>query len=204
VGAVTVGVADDHPAFRDGLAAVLGEGFRVCFTTADAATTIAAVVASPPQVLLCDLQMPGGGLAVVAACRELTRVVILSVTEVGPSVVGAIAAGAIGYLPKTTPTETLRTEVRRAAAGYPVMSPALAVLLGAEYRRLARSHGVNPLTDREAQVVSLVATGATYAQIATELYVSLNTVQRHIQRIFAKVGVRRRAELARWADRHLT
>ncbi len=200
---VRVVLADDHPIWRDGVRADLGEGFEVVAEAGTAEEAIAAVKATSPDLVVCDLTMPGGGIKVARACGEATRIVILTVSEAERDLLDAVAAGAVGYLVKSTPGRELRAALLRAAAGEPVFSPSLAALVLGEFRRLAKSAtGANPLSEREREVLQLVARGHTYRQVGTELYISEKTVENHVRNILAKLHLSRKQELIRYAVEH--
>ncbi len=111
-------LADDHAIWRDGVRADLGEDFRVVGEAADAAEAIDVIRHHHPDLVVCDLAMPGGGgLAVAKACAGETRIVMLTVSEAERDLLDAVAAGAVGYLVKSTPPAELRAALRRAAAG---------------------------------------------------------------------------------------
>src|SRR5215203_6544451 len=134
----TVVLADDHAIWRSGVRADLGDDFRVVGEAGDAPTAIQVIWANRPDLVVCDLGMPGGGgLAVTRECGELARIVVLTVSEAERDLLDAVAAGAVGYLVKSTPPDELRAALRRAAAGEPVFSPALAGLVLGEFRRLS-------------------------------------------------------------------
>jgi DNA-binding NarL/FixJ family response regulator len=140
--AVRVVVADDHPIWRSGLRADLGSNFHVIGEAGDADEAIELVRSLDPDLVVCDLHMPGGGgLKVARACGEDTHIVMLTVSEQERDLLDAIAAGANGYLVKSTPPEELRRELWRAAKGEPVFSPALASLVLGEFRRMAKAAG---------------------------------------------------------------
>ncbi len=127
--AVRVIVADDHPVWRSGVRADLGAGFDVVAEAGTATEAIEAIREHHPDVVVCDLHMPdGGGIAVAKACGEETRIVMLTVSEQERDILDAVAAGAVGYLVKSTSGPELRAAIQRAAAGEPVFSPALAAL----------------------------------------------------------------------------
>jgi DNA-binding NarL/FixJ family response regulator len=201
---VRVLLADDHPIWRDGVRADLGEGFEVVGEADDAPAAIAAVDALRPDLVVCDLQMPGGGgLAVVRACAERTRIVMLTVSEQERDLLDAVAAGAVGYLTKSTPGDELRDALRRAAAGEPVFSPSLAMLVLGEFRRLAKdATGTDPLTEREREVLQHVARGYPYREIGAQLHISPKTVENHVRNILAKLHLNRKQELIRYAVEH--
>ena len=197
-------VADDHAIWRSGLRAELGEGFWVVDEAADADEAIEKVQRHKPDLVVCDLHMPGGGGTKVAkACAELSRVVILTVSEAERDLLDAVAAGAVGYLVKTTPPDDLRRALRRAADGEPVFSPQLASLVLGEFRRMAKASGpVQPLSDREREVLQHVARGHTYREIGETLFIAEKTVENHVRNILGKLHLNRKQELIRFALEH--
>ena len=200
---VTVVLADDHPIWRDGVRADLGEGFRVVGEAGTADEAIAAIRAERPALVVCDLHMPGGGgIKVAKTCGEETRIVMLTVSEQERDLLDAVAAGAVGYLVKSTPPAELRDALTRAAAGEPVFSPALASLVLGEFRRLAKGAGASPLSDREREVLQLVARGHRYKEIAAELFIAEKTVENHVRNILGKLHLSRKQELIRYAVEH--
>jgi len=109
VGVIRVVLADDHPIWRSGVRSDLGDGFEVVGEAATAPEAVAVVRASAPDLVVCDLHMPGGGgLAVVRACAPAVRIVMLTVSEAERDLLDAVAAGAVGYLVKSTPPDELR------------------------------------------------------------------------------------------------
>ena len=201
---VTVVLADDHPIWRSGVARDLGDGFRVVGEAADADETITQIRAHRPDLVVCDLHMPGGGgIKVARACGEETRIVILTVSEQERDLLDAVAAGAAGYLVKSIPADELRRNLVRAARGEPVFSPALAALVLGEFRRMAKqSSGAQPLSEREREVLQLVARGHTYKQIGAELFIAEKTVENHVRNILSKLRLSRKQELIRYALEH--
>jgi DNA-binding NarL/FixJ family response regulator len=201
---VRVVLADDHPIWRDGIRADLGGGFEVVGEASDAPTAIEVIGRTAPDLVVCDLQMPGGGgIAVVRACGEATRIVILTVSEQERDLLDAVAAGAVGYLTKSTPGDELRAALGRAAAGEPVFSPHLAMLVLGEFRRMAKqATGTDPLTDREREVLSLVARGYPYKEVGAQLHIAAKTVENHVRNILGKLHLERRQELVRYAVEH--
>jgi len=204
VGAVIrVVLADDHALVRSGLKAELGEDFTVVGEADDADGAIDVIAAHQPDLVVCDLQMPGGGgIAVVRESATVAPIVILTVSEAERDLLDAVAAGAAGYLLKTTPPDELRAALRAAAAGEPVFSPSLAALVLGEFRRLAASAGTNPLTEREREVLTHVARGATYAEIGREMGISPRTAENHVRNILGKLHLSRRSDLVRYAVDH--
>jgi DNA-binding NarL/FixJ family response regulator len=196
-------LADDHDIVRSGLRAELGERFQVVGEADDAPGAIDVIAAHRPDLVVCDLHMPGGGgLAVVTASATIAPIVILTVSEAERDLLDVVAAGAAGSLLKTTPTAQLRAELERAAAGEPVFSPSLAGLVLGEFRRLAKAAGSNPLSEREREVLTYVARGAPYAEIGRELGISPRTAENHVRNILGKLQLSRRSDLVRYAVDH--
>ena len=205
-GVIRLVVADDHPIWRSGIRTDLGDGFEVVGEAADAGTTITAVRQLRPDVVLCDLHMPGGGgIAVAEAVAAQCPVVILTVSESERDVLDAVAAGAVGYLVKSARPEELRAALVRSAAGEPVFSPQLAALLIGEYRRLATGGPAGstlPLSEREREVLAHIARGESYKAVGEALFISPKTVENHVRNTMAKLHLSRRHELIRWAVDH--
>ncbi|CAN5535154.1 response regulator transcription factor [soil metagenome] len=197
-------LADDHAIVRSGLRSELGPPFQVVGEADDAPGAIDVVEARRPDLVVCDLNMPGGGgRVVVAACAAICPVVILTVREAEQDLLDAVAAGAAGYLLKSTSPTDLRTALELAAAGEPVFSPSLAALLIGEFRRLSRAAGSgSPLSEREREVLQLVARGRTYIEIGQQLTISPRTVENHVRNILGKLHLSRQADLVRYATDH--
>jgi DNA-binding NarL/FixJ family response regulator len=207
---VTVLVADDHPMWRDAVARDLTEaGFSVVATADDGPSAVHRTLATRPAVLVLDLNLPGlRGDEVCAAILQAglpTRVLILSASGEQKDVLAAVKVGATGYLLKSASRETFVAAVRDTAAGRAVFTPGLAGLVLGEFRRLAsgtpaaRDQEELGLTDRETEVLRLVATGMSYKQIAAHLFISHRTVQNHVQNTLNKLHLHNRVELARFA-----
>ncbi|MGZ4718140.1 MAG: LuxR C-terminal-related transcriptional regulator [Acidimicrobiales bacterium] len=201
---VRVVLADDHPIWRSGVRADLGELFHVVGEAGDADEAVAVIVRTRPDLVVCHLHMPnGGGIKVARTCGEQTRIVMLTVSETERDLLDAVAAGAVGYLVKSTPPDELRTALWRAANGEPVFSPALAALVLGEFRRMSRSEGsTDPLSPREREVLQYVARGHTYREIGEELFISTKTVENHVRNILGKLHLNRKQELIRYALDH--
>ncbi|MBE1499727.1 DNA-binding NarL/FixJ family response regulator [Amycolatopsis lexingtonensis] len=209
---ISVMVVDDHPIWRDGVARDLTEhGFDVKATApdADAALRIARTVR--PDVVLMDLNL--GTTSGVDATREITaalpstKVLVLSASGEHKDVLEAVKAGASGYLVKSASAAELVDAVHRTAAGDPVFTAGLAGLVLGEYRRMADAGdtaGAEPprLTERETDVLRLVAKGLTARQIAERLVLSHRTVENHVQSTLRKLQLHNRVELARYAIEH--
>ena len=128
---------------------------------------------------------------------------ILTVSEAERDLLDAVAAGAAGYLVKTTPSEELRRALWKAAHGEPVFSPQLAALVLGEFRRMSKaSSGAQPLSAREREVLQLVARGHTYKEIGSRLFIAEKTVENHVRNILGKLHLSRRQELIRYALEH--
>ncbi|MEM7272903.1 MAG: response regulator transcription factor [Actinomycetota bacterium] len=201
---VTVVLADDHPIWRSGVRADLGENFHVVGEAGDATEAIEVIGRTSPDLVVCDLHMPnGGGIAVAKACGEKTNIVMLTVSEAERDLLDAVAAGASGYLVKSTPPDELRAGLWKAANGEPVFSPQLASLVLGEFRRLSRDAGeAQPLSDREREVLQYVARGHTYREIGEELFIAPKTVENHVRNILGKLHLNRKQELIRYALEH--
>ena len=202
--AVRVVLVDDHPIWRSGVRADLGESFHVVGEAGDADEAIEVIRSTRPDLVVCDLHMPdGGGIKVAKACGEDTKVVMLTVSEAERDLLDAVAAGAVGYLVKSTPPEELRQGLWRAAQGEPVFSPSLAALVLGEFRRLAKAAGpTQPLSDREREVLQYVARGHTYKEIGEQLFIAEKTVENHVRNILGKLHLNRSQELIRYALDH--
>ncbi|MEU7223771.1 response regulator transcription factor [Streptomyces chrestomyceticus] len=209
---VKVMVVDDHPMWRDAVARDLAEaGYDVVATAGDGPQAVRRAQAAAPDVLVLDLNLPG--LPGVEVCREVVgthpalRVLVLSASGEHADVLEAVKSGATGYLLKSASTEELLDAVRRTAAGDPVFTPGLAGLVLGEYRRLATEPapaaedepGAPRLTERETEVLRLVAKGLSYKQIADRLVISHRTVQNHVQNTLGKLQLHNRVELVRYA-----
>lgn len=208
---VSVMVVDDHPIWRDGVARDLTEhGFDVRATAPDADAALRIARAVRPDVVLMDLNL--GTSSGVVATREITsalpetKVLVLSASGEHSDVLEAVKAGASGYLVKSASAAELVDAVRRTAAGDPVFTAGLAGLVLGEYRRMADAPAEGPeppqLTERETDVLRLVAKGLTARQIAERLVLSHRTVENHVQSTLRKLQLHNRVELARYAIEH--
>lgn len=208
---LTVFVSDDHPLWRDALAADLERaGHTIVGTAADGPSTIRRVKATGPEVLLLDLNLPGlHGADVCAAVAGLgTRVLILSASGEERDVLAAMKAGAIGYLVKSATSAEILDAVEATARGEATFTPGLAGLVLGEFRKMAVVQAPEPdrpvpqLTDREVEVLRLVAMGLSSKDIADQLVISHRTVQNHVQNTLGKLQLHNRVELARFAIEH--
>jgi DNA-binding NarL/FixJ family response regulator len=200
----TVVLADDHPIWRDGVRADLGDDFRVVGEASNADEAIEVIRRTKPDLVVCDVHMPGGGGNKVArTCGDETRIVMLTVSEQERDLLDAVAAGAVGYLVKSTPPAELRAGLRKAARGEPVFSPSLAALVLGEFRRMVKqSSGMQPLSEREREVLQFVARGHSYREIGASLFIAEKTVENHVRNILGKLHLNRKQELIRYAVEH--
>ncbi|MDN6795554.1 MAG: response regulator transcription factor [Propionibacterium sp.] len=200
---IRIVVVDDHPVFRIGMSALLGslDGLEVVGQAGDATEAVSTVVSLRPDVVLMDLALGNG--SGVEATREIARwdprVGVLVVTMLGDddSLFAAIRAGARGYLLKGATPEEVERAVRAVANGEVLLGPQLA-RRAALHLMGARTHGVRPfpeLTDREREVLDLVARGFDNATIARRLVLSVKTVRNYVHGIATKLGSRGRAQL---------
>jgi DNA-binding NarL/FixJ family response regulator len=209
-GPVTVVVADDQSAVREGLVLLLGTlpGITVAGEAGDGEAALAAVAALAPRVVLMDLNMPGcDGVEAtrrVRAAFPQTQVVVLTTYSDDDSIIGALQAGALGYLTKDATRAEIGRAVHAAAAGQAVLAPEVQQrLLAAATRAGAPApDDERDLTPRESQVLRLIAAGQSNREIARALVVSEATVKTHVNRIFAKTGSRDRAQATRYAYTH--
>ncbi|WP_436492971.1 response regulator [Actinokineospora sp. HUAS TT18] len=206
---ISVMVVDDHPIWRDGVARDLAErGFDVRATAGDAAAAVRIARAVRPDVVLMDLNL--GEESGVEATRKITgelantRVLVLSASGEHNDVLEAVKAGASGYLVKSASADELVSAVRRTSAGDAVFTAGLAGLVLGEYRRMASGpeDDAPKLTERETEVLRLVAKGLTARQIADRLVLSHRTVENHVQSTLRKLQLHNRVELARYAIEH--
>lgn len=207
---VSVMVVDDHPMWRDGVSRDLeAAGFTVSATAEGVATAARRAAAVRPNVVLMDMQLLDGtgvdGTAQVLQASPDSRVLVLSASAERDDVLDAIKAGASGYLVKSASAAELIDAVHATANGQPVFTPGLAGLVLGEYRRMAtapedaQAPAVPALTDRETEVLRLVAKGLSAKQIATRLSLSHRTVENHVQATLRKLQLANRVELTRYA-----
>ncbi|HLM95611.1 MAG TPA: response regulator transcription factor, partial [Acidimicrobiales bacterium] len=197
-------VADDQTVVREGLVTVLGTmpGIEVVGSAADGEEAVSLVAALAPEVVLMDLRMPRvDGVEATKRIRAEhpeTQVVVLTTYADDESIVGALRAGAIGYLTKDAGRDHIGRALEAAASGQAVLDPAVqARLVDVAMLPGTRSDGgplPDGLTEREAEVLRLIAAGRSNAEIGRELFVSEATVKTHVNRIFTKTGSRDRSQ----------
>ena len=184
-------VVDDHPVVRAGMVAVLGEeaDLEVVGEAANGAEALALVPRLTPDVVLMDLRMPvmdgAEATARLVAQPDPPQVLVLTTYDTDADILRAVEAGARGYLLKDAPTPVLTDAIRRAARGETVLAPPVAARLADRLRAPATPE----LTDREVEVLGLVARGLSNADIGRALFIGEATVKTHLIRAFAKLGV---------------
>jgi DNA-binding NarL/FixJ family response regulator len=204
---ITVVIVDDHPVWRDGVRSDLESSgiAQVVGEASDGGEGVDLVLEAMPDVVLMDLQMPTtSGVEATKRIFEQAphvRVVVVSASGEEGDVLEAVKAGAVGYLLKSATATEISEAVARAAKGEPSFTASLAGLVLDEFRRLAGAQpsGEPQLTDRENEVLRLVAKGYTYPEIGEKLFISTKTVQNHVQNILTKLQLKKRYELMRYA-----
>ncbi len=210
---ISVLVIDDHGLFRAGVIAELSKYPDEVQVTGEADSVedaIAAVRQATPAVALLDVHLPGGhgggGAEVAAACMGVpTRFLALSVSDAAEDVVAVIRAGARGYVTKTIATPDLVDAIVRVAGGDAAFSPRLAGFVldafgAARTDMVGTDSELDSLTEREFEVMRLIARGFAYKEIASELYISVKTVESHVSSVLRKLQLSNRYELSKWAQ----
>lgn len=208
---VRVVLVDDHRLFRSGVRAELGPRIEVVGEGDDVASAVGAITATVPDVVLLDVHLPGGGgvevLRAVLPNFPDIRFLAVSVSDAAEDVIGTIRAGARGYVTKTISGAHLTDAVLRVAEGDAVFSPRLAGFVLDAFAATdvpAIDPELDALTQREREVLRLIARGYAYKEIAKELFISVKTVETHVSSVLRKLQLSNRHELTRWAtDRRL-
>ena len=205
--AIRIVIADDHAVMRSGLRMLLDaeEGFEVVGEAGDVPETVRKLKAYKPDVLLLDLHMPGGpSLQAIPDMREAspdTKILVLTMQDSTSFVREALRAGALGYVTKEAADAELVEAVELVAEGQAYLHPKLGAKLATEP---AEDGPPDDLTEREVEVLKLIALGHTNAEIASQLYLSVRTVESHRAHIQQKLRLTTRAELVRYAlDHHI-
>ncbi|MGQ7786670.1 LuxR C-terminal-related transcriptional regulator [Nesterenkonia sp. PF2B19] len=205
-------IVDDHAIFRAGLRAELDGRVAVVGEAHDVDSAVLAVREHLPEVVLLDVHLPGGtgggGAEVVAGCRDLledVRFLAISVSDQAEDVVSVIRAGARGYITKTISSDDLVDAVAAVAGGDAVFSPRLAGFVldafgTSSVAQDVRDEELDLLSAREVEVMRLIARGYTYREIASDLFISVKTVESHVSKVLRKLQLSSRHELTRWAE----
>ncbi len=206
---ISVFLVDDHELFLSGVRSELAGEFDIAGWAVDVDDAIEKIRDSSPDVVLVDVHMKGGGgLAVIANVLETdpdTRFLALSVSDAAEDVIAMIRAGARGYVTKSILAADLADSIRRVHDGDAVFSPRLAgFVLDAFSDVLPKDHDpeFDQLTNREKEVLRLIARGNAYKQVAKKLSISVKTVEAHVSAVLRKLQLSNRYELARWASDH--
>ncbi|GAA2311871.1 response regulator transcription factor [Nonomuraea sp. 3-1Str] len=199
-------IVDDHRLFRSGVRAELGDSIQVVGEAEDVETAVKAIAELQPDVVLLDVHMPGGGgqevLRRVLGSGSQVRFLALSVSDAAEDVIGVIRGGARGYVTKNISGRELTDAIRRVADGDAVFSPRLAGFVLDAFAS-SEAPSIDPeldsLTQREREVLRLIARGYAYKEIAKELFISVKTVETHVSSVLRKLQLSNRHELSRWA-----
>jgi RNA polymerase sigma factor (sigma-70 family) len=205
-------VVDDHAMFRTGVKAEIGRAVAVVGEAADAESAVQVILATRPDVVLLDVHLPGGGgvevLRRVHATNPDQKFLALSVSDAAEDVIGVIRAGARGYVTKSINGTELIDAIRRVADGDAVFSPRLAGFVldafSGSIDLATVDEDLDRLSQREREVLRLIARGYAYKEIAKELFISIKTVETHVSSVLRKLQLSNRHQLTRWAtDRRL-
>ncbi len=209
---VRVVLVDDHAMFRSGVRAEIGQQVAVVGEAADVDTAVEAICQTAPDVVLLDVHLPGGGGSEVVRRVHLqsphTKFLALSVSDAAEDVIGVIRLGARGYVTKNITGSELIAAIRRVADGDAVFSPRLAGFVLDAFAGTIEvaqiDEDLDRLTEREREVMRLIARGYAYKEVAKELFISIKTVETHVSSVLRKLQLSSRHELSRWAsDRRL-
>ena len=205
-------VVDDHAMFRSGVRHDIGPSVTIVGEGEDVPTAVAAIVRTQPEVVLLDVHLPGGGgievIKQVLATHPEVKFLAVSVSDAAEDVIGVIRAGARGYVTKSIQGSELVDAIGRVADGDAVFSPRLAgFVLDAFSGAIdvaSIDEDLDRLSQREREVLRLIARGYAYKEIARELFISIKTVETHVSSVLRKLQLSNRHQLTRWAtDRKL-
>lgn len=215
---IRVAVVDDHEMFRTGVITTLQPHFHVVGQAADVESSILMVRQTRPDVVLLDVHVPGGqgggGAEILSRSHPLSPrsvFLALSVSDSPRDVGSVIRAGARGYVTKTISAKDLVSSIRQVHEGYAVFSPKLAGFVLSAFQEdeaadagLTEDDELDRLSAREQEVMRLIARGYTYREVASELFISIKTVETHVSNVLRKLQLSNRTELTRWAaDRRI-
>lgn len=203
----SVVLVDDHRMFRTGVRAELGGSVDVVGEAADVDSAVAVITATRPDVVLLDVHLPGGnGQEVVRRCAAAgieTTFLALSVSDAAEDVIAVIRAGARGYVTKSITGPELADAIRRVAGGDAVFSPRLAGFVLDAFAGspdlVVADPELDRLSQREREVLRLIARGYAYKEVARELFISVKTVETHVSAVLRKLQLSNRHELTVWA-----
>jgi two-component system NarL family response regulator len=210
---IRVLIVDDHALFRRGLEMVLGQevDIEVVGEAADGAEAVTMAKETAPDIVLMDVRMPRrGGIDATSAIKEAVpsaKIVMLTISDEEADLYDAIKAGAMGYLLKEISIDEVAADIRAVYGGQSLISPSMASKLLSEFAAMIKNKDDRPqlptprLTDREMEVLRLVAKGMNNRDIAQQLYISENTVKNHIRNILEKLQLHSRMEAVVYAVR---
>jgi DNA-binding NarL/FixJ family response regulator len=205
-------IVDDHAMFRSGVRGELAGHVDVVAEADDVDSAVEAVLRHTPEVVLLDVHLPGGGgvevMRRVGPRSPGTRFLALSVSDAAEDVIGTIRGGARGYVTKTITGPELVAAIERVATGDAVFSPRLAGFVldafAGSIEVAQVDEDLDRLTEREREVMRLIARGYAYKEVASALFISVKTVETHVSSVLRKLQLSSRHELTRWAtDRRL-
>ncbi len=201
-------IVDDHVMFRTGVKAELGTSVDVVAQAGDVDSAVAVILAEVPDVVLLDVHLPGGGgaevLRQIGARLPGVNFLALSVSDAAEDVVAIIRGGARGYVTKSITGDGLAAAIQRVSDGDAVFSPRLAGFVldafAGQIEIAAVDEDLNRLTEREREVMRLIARGYAYKEVASTLFISVKTVETHVSSVLRKLQLSNRHELTRWAS----
>ncbi|MFT4216152.1 MAG: response regulator transcription factor [Micropruina sp.] len=205
-------IVDDHAIFRSGVKHDIGSRVHIVGEGEDVPTAVAAVLKAQPDVVLLDVHLPGGGgievIKQVHVAEPEIKFLALSVSDAAEDVIGVIRAGARGYVTKSISADELVDAIGRVAEGDAVFSPRLAGFVldafSGSIDIASVDEELDRLSQREREVMRLIARGYAYKEIARELFISIKTVETHVSSVLRKLQLSNRHQLTRWAtDRRL-
>jgi DNA-binding NarL/FixJ family response regulator len=201
-------LVDDHAMFRTGVKSELSSYVDVVGEAGDVESAVATIASTLPDVVLLDVHLPGGGgtevLRQVAPRLPDVRFLALSVSDTAEDVIAVIRGGARGYVTKNITGEELVDALRRVSDGDAVFSPRLAGFVldafAGRFEVAQVDEDLDRLTEREREVMRLIARGYAYKEVAAELFISIKTVETHVSSVLRKLQLSSRHELTRWAS----
>ncbi|TCD54577.1 response regulator transcription factor [Alloscardovia theropitheci] len=212
---IRVAVVDDHEMFRAGVIAAISHAVEVVGQSGDVEGSISMIADTTPDVVLLDVHVPGGngggGAEILSRSHMFsphTKFLALSVSDSAEDVGAVIRAGALGYVTKAIGPDELISSIHQVYEGYAVFSPQLAGFVLQAFQGGLNTpdpsapiddEELNSLSEREQEVMRLIARGYTYKEVAAELFISIKTVESHMSKVLHKLQLSNRAQLTRWA-----